>query len=169
MIDWLNTKAALSICTVMLIAAAGTFYDHHSHGLEEKEFEALLNRFVQIIDTACTSTLLFSFNITFSENADSSSNYFLKPVFRGEPYTIIITETFAVFEQEELRCSRYFASQVWLLSEKSLLSRDKTVNAYELKRTPMLSFESGSTINVEKIIINERGYIKACVLIYIEQ
>lgn len=165
MLDWLNTKAALSLCTVMLIAAAGMWFEHNNDQLQHKQFEALLYKFVDIVDTVCESSSYISVNITASEHPTTRGGIYLEPLFNGREYQIIITETHTFFRSGHLSCSKEYIEQVIVLEQVQEIPAGARLPRSGIQPISMLKLTSGTDIHIVKVVLDEEGIFSPAVVI----
>ncbi|UCH88132.1 MAG: hypothetical protein JSV49_07645 [Thermoplasmata archaeon] len=173
MLDWVNTKAALSICTLALVAAAGMWYEYNADKLQDQEFQAMLDNFVAVVDEVGYSSAYISLNITHSEQNDGSGGYYLNPLFNDKTYQIILTETHAVFSQDQLRCSRAFATNVALISSPHQIESSQyiqpgtifTEKDLSASTSSILKLESVNDLTVTKIRVESSGIEQNAVMI----
>lgn len=171
MLDWLNSKAALSICTVVLIATTGLYLDHQLDRLTINEFESMLDNFVSFIDQLSTSPVKTTVQISSSNDGADDNEFYIMPLFENKPYRIIITSETCVFEQDNLRCSKRFSVPVELISDpgmmNELLNKDfeYIITRDELDGTVVLSFDSDSSFYATKTLMKQVGFVESVVII----
>ena len=156
MIDWLNIKAGLSICTVILIATAGAHFASESDKIKQEKFEAMVEEFVNIIDNICISSAFISINISSEMDKDEDSIYF-DPLFDNEPYTIVITENMAVFRQDNLMCSKNFVSSILIVTNGDYFEPGSIIREEELNLVSKFKTNSVFEITLVKLIVNSSG------------
>jgi hypothetical protein len=171
MIDWLNTKAALSISTVMLIALAGSWYAYQSEQLQENQFEVLLDKFVSIINRVSASPTSIFINLTFNDNSREGSGYYFKQTFNNKPYQIILTETFVIFQQDQMKYSQEFISRVLLIRSFDQLKINQCIESgmliseTDLPAVSIIRSNSSTDLVIVKMMLDSNGIIVPQVII----
>ena len=156
MIDWLNIKAALSICTVILIATAGAHFASESDKIKQEKFEAMLEEFVSTIDNIFISSAFISVNIT-SEMKENENSIYFDPLFDNEHYTIVITENKAVFRQDNLICSKDFVNTIFIVKSGDYYEPGSIIDEDDLEKASFIKTDAGLEICVVKLIVNSAG------------
>jgi hypothetical protein len=169
-LDWLNTKAALSLATIMLIGSAGIWYEGLSDNLEIHEFEAMLDRFVSVINGVHNSQAYTKINITHHQSEISSNSIYLEPLFNNEPYEIILTSSHVVFQQQGLRCSREFISTIQLIDpglngEEGNYYPGKIILEKDLAFVQVVQLESYMNLTIIKLILESDGILNDSVFV----
>jgi hypothetical protein len=169
-LDWLNTKAALSLATIMLIGTAGIWYNSLDDDLKISEFEAMLDKFVSVINGVHNSQAYTKIKITHDQSEISSNSIYLEPLFNNEPYDIILTTSHAVFQQDDLRCSREFISTIQLIDpglndELDNFNPGKIILEQDLAFVDIVKLDSYMNLTIIKLILESDGFLHDSVFV----
>lgn len=163
MLDWLNIKAALSVAVIVLIASAGALYEHHEDKLLQQELEALLERFVSVVDRMSASSSVIALEVT-SSRADEDGIY-MPAALDGEPYEIHLTRSHARFKAGNHQCSKEFLSPVLLTDRDHSTLFISPPMEEEFDGVSFIKMGSGTTIWILKINVISHGLERPAVVI----
>jgi len=147
-LDWLNTKAALSMAVIVLIGTAGAWYGSQVESMSQQRLEVELERFVTVVNYVCMSASYISVKVTQQKNADG---YYLSPDINGDQYEITLTRTHARFTQDDHQCSMRFVSNIYLMNDNADVQPGSRLSEKALTELAILKVHSGSNFSIIKV------------------
>lgn len=147
MLDWLSSKFAMILASMLILSSAFTLIDIQRNGLEDFELKLIAHKISSCVNYIVFTNAEMKLTIAFDK---SKGNVLLPTKVGGKEYSINITRSSVIVSQD----SKRFLSQLTTLVHLWNPSESRPQNKIQLKEmdktSNFLIFGSGSSIIVER-------------------
>lgn len=155
MLDWLSSKFAMMLASMLILSSAFTLIDIQRNSLEDFELKLIADKISSCVNYIAFTNAEMKLTIAFDK---SKGNVLLPTKVGGKEYSINITRSSVIISQGSKRFLSQFSTFVHLWNPSETESKNK-VQLKEMDETNnFLLFKSGTNIIVErKRLIMEDG------------